>query len=507
MSEMLLSMQGIGKTFPGVRALNDVSFDLKAGEIHALVGENGAGKSTLIKILGGVYNANEGQIMIDGKLVKITKPIEAIKLGVSIIYQEFNLVPTLSIAENIFLGREIAWGKGTTARLNRRQMYEEAKKLLARLDMQDMDVTLPVGRISVAKQQLVEIAKALQNNSRILVMDEPTAVLTQREADAMFAVMNILKEQGIGIIFISHRLEEVQQMADRITVFRDGQKITTIDNSMRDVSKDTIVRHMVGREMVDYYPPADIDTVIGDTVLKVEDLACGNLFRDVTFSLHKGEILGFSGLIGAGRTEVGMTIFGAFEKSAGRILLEGQELKIERITDAIKAGITLVPEDRKGSGLVLMMNMEDNIALPNHGLISKGGTIINEKREALAQKYIEELSIHPDLPKRSMSDFSGGNQQKVVIAKWLATLPKVLILDEPTRGVDVGAKREIYALMRKLTAQGVSIIFISSEMPELLGMCDRILVMHEGTLTGAFDRKEFDQNRIMRAAAGLKEDQ
>ena len=501
---MVLDMKHISKSFPGVQALDDVSFDLRKGEIHSLIGENGAGKSTLIKILGGVYNSDSGEIEIDGKRVDITHPNEAIALGVSIIYQEFNLVPTLSVAENIFLGKELQKSKGRLSPLDRGKMYDEARKVLERLKLKDVDVTAPVGSISVAKQQLVEIAKALGNNSRILVMDEPTAILTQNESEALFDVVELLRQEGIGIIFISHRLEEVQRLADRITVLRDGRKIITLDNSNRDVDKDEIVRNMVGRQLKEYYPPrlTEMDPN-AETVLEVENLSSAGLFEDISFSLKKGEILGFSGLIGAGRTEVGMTIFGAFEKTGGSIRINGSELNVKGIPDAVKAGITLVPEDRKSSGLVLIMSMEDNIALPNSNLVSRMGRIIGSKRLALAKKYIEELSIRPDLPKRCVSDLSGGNQQKVVIAKWLATLPKVLIMDEPTRGVDVGAKAEIYTLMRKLTSQGVSIIFISSEMPELLGMCDRIMVMHEGSKTGMFDRDEFDQNAIMRAAAGL----
>ena len=410
MSEIRLKMQGISKAFPGVQALNDVSFELRAGEIHSLVGENGAGKSTLIKILGGVYAADSGSIEIGGKETKITTPIEAIRLGVGIIYQEFNLVPTLSIAENIFLGKEMCSGKGVSKRLNRKAMYQAAEKVLARLNMQDMDVSMPVSSITVAKQQLVEIAKALVNESSILVMDEPTAVLTERETEALYQVMDMLREQGISIVFISHRLEEVQKMADRITVLRDGKKIITLENSNRNIEKDEIVRHMVGRDLTDYYPPAlEGHRASKEVVLQVEKLSAEGLFHDVSFELHRGEILGFSGLIGAGRTEIAMTIFGAYAKTGGRILVEGKELNARCITDAIEAGITLVPEDRKGSGLVLMMNMEDNIGLPNSKLISSVGTVINEKRLKLAEKYIAELSIRPALPKRQVSEFSGAN--------------------------------------------------------------------------------------------------
>ena len=506
MDEIVLSMKDICKAFPGVQALQDVSFDVKKGEVHALVGENGAGKSTLIKVLGGVYQADKGEIERAGRAVRIGTPMETIRMGVSIIYQEFNLVPTLSAAENIFLGKELARGRGLTKRLDRAAMAREAKRVMERLDMPDLDVTAPVSSLSVAKQQLVEIGKALSNDTSILVMDEPTAVLTDREATALFGVLKNLTGHGISVIFVSHRLEEVQKLADRITVLRDGRKVATLDNSARDVPKDEIVRHMVGRDLVDYYPAAASGfRPSTEAVLKVEDLASGSHFEHVTFSLHKGEILGFSGLIGAGRTEIAMTLFGAYPKDAGRIEIDGAELGGGSIRESIEAGIALVPENRKESGLVLMMSVEDNIALPNGEKIARRGVMNLKKRRELAEEYIWDLSIRPDMPQRSVDAFSGGNQQKVVIAKWLAKAPKVLLMDEPTRGVDVAAKTEIYSLMRKLTTQGVSIVFISSEMPELMGMCDRILVIHEGCLTGEFDRKDFDQQAIMRAAAGIKE--
>lgn len=502
MGETVLDMRGISKRFPGVQALDHVDFSVLRGEVHALVGENGAGKSTLIKVLGGVYSADEGEILIEGASQKISTPLDAIQKGVSIIYQEFNLVPTLSVGENIFLGKEITRQKGALAAINRKEIFRRSREVLSKLHMEDIDVSMPVGRLSIAKQQLVEIAKALENHSKILVMDEPTAVLTEKETQALFEIVRQLASQGIAIIFVSHRLNEIQEICDRITVLRDGKYITTLDNHNRDVQKDEIVRHMVGRELVDYYPAAK-NAVGEEVVLSVSNLSKAGMFHDVSFSLKKGEILGFSGLIGAGRTELAMTLFGVYQKDSGTMELEGKPYQAKNILQAIESGITLVPEDRKGSGLVLLMSLADNIALPNAKLVSTWGCVNHRKKYELAKKYMESLSVRPNLPERAAQDLSGGNQQKIVIAKWMATHPKILLLDEPTRGIDVGAKAEIYQLMRELTAQGMSILFISSEMPELLGMCDRIMVMHNGTISGEFDKGNMDQQALMRAAAGL----
>lgn len=506
MKETVLEMLGICKSFPGVQALDHVDFSVRKGEIHAIVGENGAGKSTLIKVLGGVYAADSGEIKLNGENVHIANPTDSIKKGISIIYQEFNLVPTLSIAENIFLGKEITRGKGCLAALNRPAIFERAQKVMERLHMgsDSIDVTMPLEQLSIAKQQLVEIAKALENNASILVMDEPTAVLTEKETLALFDCIHELTAQGISVIFVSHRLEEVQEISERITILRDGHFIVTLDNTQHQVTKDEIVRYMVGRELVDYYPAAVIKPE-EEAILSVRNLSKNGLFHDVSFDLHKGEILGFSGLIGAGRTEMAMTLFGAFQKDSGTIEIEGSPYNGRNIEQAVRAGITLVPEDRKGSGLNLIMSLADNIALPNPKRVSRHGVVSRTKKLKLAEDYIEGLSIRPNLPERAVRDLSGGNQQKVVIAKWLATKPKILILDEPTRGVDVGAKAEIYQLMRNLTAQGIGIIFISSDMPELLGMCDRILVMHNGEISGEFSRENMSQQALMRAAAGLSE--
>ena len=501
MSNTVLRMSEISKSFSGVRALTNVTFDLIKGEVHALVGENGAGKSTLMKVLGGVYQLDEGEIFFDGKPVKITTPADALALGVSIIYQEFNLAATLSAAENIYLGKELR-KSGKLAKLDRPAMFAGAHEVMRRLGMDDLDVKQTVAELSVARRQLVEIGKALLNNSSILVMDEPTAVLTERETQALFDVVETLKSQGISIIYISHRLEEVQKIADRITVLRDGRFIITLDNGTRTIEKDEIVKHMVGRDLGDYYPGSK-SAVGTEIILRVENLSKKGMFEQISFSLRKGEILGLSGLVGAGRTELAKTIFGEYHADSGKIWHNGEELIRISIFESIQNGIMLVPEDRAQEGLMLGMSLADNICLPNSKQVSKNGVFIKKQKMSLVNHLIRDVSIRPELPSRKVSDFSGGNQQKAVIAKWLAAHPSVLLLDEPTRGVDVGAKAEIYALMRKLTEQGVSILFISSEMLELLGMCDRLLVMHEGRITGEFMKGEMDQQAIMRAAAGF----
>ncbi len=497
---MLLQMQGITKTFPGVVALHDVSFDLQRGEVHALVGENGAGKSTLIKVLGGAYLPDHGAIEIDGKPAHIHNPRDALKHRVSIIYQEFNLVPTLSVAENIFLGKELA--RGVTRSLNRRAMIQQATETLARLGLKDLDCASKVRALSVAQQQMVEIGKALFNDAAILVMDEPTSVLSQKESEALFALIRGLKEKGLSIIFISHRLDEVIDLSDRITVLRDGEHVSTLDNSRRQVTKDELVRLMVGRELTNYYP--ERKNVRGDEkLLAVRGLCAGKLFRDISFDLYKGEILGFYGLVGSGRTEIMKAIFSSLEYEAGEIELDGKPLKIRSVKQARGLGLALVPEDRKREGLVLQMSLGDNICLPNLDQLHAAGTVLLKRRRELVGSYVSSMSIRPALPNRLAKDFSGGNQQKAVIAKWLASKPKIIIFDEPTRGIDVGAKSEIYHLIARLAETGVGIIFVSSELLEVIGMCDRVIVIHEGAITGRFSQAEATQEKLMQAAAGF----
>lgn len=502
--EIILRMKNISKSFPGVQALKNVSFDLKKGEVHALVGENGAGKSTLMKVLGGVHLADEGEIEINGVPVEITSPRDALDHNISVIHQEFNLVPTLNVYENVFLGKELI--KKTTRSIDRKLMREKTKELLESLGLTIIGTNydIPVRNLSVAQQQLVEIAKALFNETSILVMDEPTSVLTSKETEILFELINKFKEEGMAIVYISHRLEEVITISDRITVLRDGELITTMDNSDKNVSKDEIVAHMIGRNIEDYYPDRSADKINDDVVLEVKNLTAKGVFDNVSFNVRKGEILGFAGLVGAGRTEIMKAIFGDHHYNSGEVILDGVSKRIRSTTEAIKEGIVLVPEDRKQEGLVLLMTLADNISLPNTDKITSLGTVRRRKKTSLANEFVEKLTIRPPMINRPIQNFSGGNQQKTVIAKWLATNPKLIILDEPTRGVDVGAKSEIYSLVNDLTKAGVGIVFVSSELPELLGVCDRILVVHEGRITGEFRKEEATEEKILRAAAGME---
>ncbi|MDR0403895.1 MAG: sugar ABC transporter ATP-binding protein, partial [Treponema sp.] len=444
MPDTFLEMKNISKTFPGVRALWEVTISLNRGETLALVGENGAGKSTLMKILGGVYRADKGEIFIDGEKAVIHTPLDSQKAGISMIFQEVNLVPSLSIAENMFLGKELAGG--VFGRLDRNAMRKKSAEVLAQLGCGNLNTAATVKDLTMAKQQMVEIAKSLMNQSRIIVMDEPTSSLTGAETEALFGIIDVLKKQGIAVIYISHKLEEIERISDRIVVLRDGKFITELDNSKKNVEKNVIVKHMVGRDLTDFYPAGN--AVIGEEVLRVVNLGLRGKFNRVSFELRQGEILGFSGLIGAGRTELAKTIFGEFKKDEGEIYLSGKPLNIENVRSAIKEGITLIPEDRKREGLVLCLSLADNICLPNAGEVSSAGIVSRGKKNGLVGRVINELQIRPALPHRAVVNFSGGNQQKTVIAKWLVKNPRVLILDEPTRGVDVGAKSEIYALMR-----------------------------------------------------------
>lgn len=496
MSDIILKMKGITKRFPGVVALDHVDFELKRGEMHALIGENGAGKSTLMKVLGGVYTPNEGSIEINGKVVSITKPQDSIANKVGVIYQEFNLVPTLNVAENMFLGREKVRGIG---HLRKSEMEREAGEAMAQMGVKDFDLRTKVKDMSVAMQQLVEIGKAVFDDIDILVMDEPTAVLTERETEGLFRIVRKLKQDGMSIIYISHRLEEVIELCDRMTVLRDGTIIETIDNHNHDTEKDYIVSKMVGRELGNYFPPKTT-APFPETALEVRGLTRKGKYSGISFAVKKGEILGLSGLVGAGRTEIVKSIFGADKPDSGEVLVEGVPIAIKSPNQAKKAGIALVPEDRKQEGVVLGMSLRDNICLPNHEQICRFGHVNRKKRQMLAEKYIVDLQIRPADPDRQIKNFSGGNQQKGVIAKWLAASPKVMILDEPTRGIDVGAKVEIYNIINSLAAEGTAVIVVSSELLELLGICDRILVVNNGRISGEFDREHFSQDAIMQAS-------
>ena len=495
----LLEMEGISKHFPGVQALDNVSFSAYSGEVMALVGENGAGKSTLMKILCGAYPKDAGTIQIDGKVVQIDNPHRAQELGIAIIYQEFNLTPNQTVAANIFIAREPkprGLG-GLLGFVDKRRMEADAQRLLQRVGARVQPSAL-VRNLSVAQQQMVEIAKSLAVDARIIVMDEPTSALGEEEVHVLFQVIENLKQQNIAVVFISHRLDEIMSIADRVTVLRDGRLVGS--RPISDVTPEIMIDMMVGRELNDIFIKKEAE--IGEPILEVKNLSRGSAVKDVSFQVRQGEILGFAGLVGAGRTETARLIFGADQRDSGEIVVEGKPVHIGSSADALNVGIALVPEDRGKQGLVLLLSILHNIMLPSLDELSHGGWVDKKASIAAAQKYVAQLSIRtPHLAQKAMF-LSGGNQQKVVLAKWLAAHPKVLILDEPTRGIDVGAKAEVHAIMSELARQGLGIIMISSEMPEILGMSDRIVVMHEGQIAGVLDRAEATQERIMAYASG-----
>lgn len=488
-------MRNISKHFPGVQALQSAQLQLRAGEVHCLLGENGAGKSTLMKILSGAQHQDNGDILIDGEPVRITSPHHAQQLGISMIYQEFNLSPFLSVAENLYLGRQPRIGGTPFVAWN--TLYRQARETLARIGVQ-LDVRRAVNTLSVAEQQMVEIAKALTFDARILVMDEPSATLTDHELVALFKLIRNLREQGMGIIYISHRLEEIFAIGDTATIMRDGKHVAT--KPVSELTREEIIKMMVGRELKDEFPKELFPR--GAERLRVKGLARAAVFHPVDFSLHEGEIVGLTGLVGAGRTEVARALFGADHATAGEVWLDGKRLNIRHPADAIASGIGLLTEDRKAQGLVLGMSVRENITLANLGAVSAGPFLRRGAEREAARKYVEDLRVKTPHIEQCAQNLSGGNQQKVVLAKWLFTQCRVLIFDEPTRGIDVGAKVEIYRLMNELVRQGVCILMISSELPEVLGMCDRILVMHEGKLRGELMRGDATQEKIMHLATG-----
>lgn len=499
-SSALLWMQNVSKSFPGVQALDNVSLHVHAGEILGLIGQNGAGKSTLMKILSGVYPIDEGAIYLEGKPVQIHNPHHAQQLGVSIIFQELNLMANLSVMENIFVGRE----PGPPFLYSRSAAQAAAQKILDRLKV-SIRPTSKVRSLSVAEQQMVEIAKAISREVKVIIMDEPTSSLSESEVQTLFGVIHELQQQGIGVIFISHRLEEVLHICDRVTVLRDGRHVGDAD--IADVTKNDLIRMMVGRSLETYFHEEEAidEGKSQDVILEVRNVSRrGNaldpdieVLKNVSFQLRRGEILGLAGLVGAGRTEVVRAIFGADKRNAGEILLEGKPVRIGAPSDAIALGIGLLPEDRKGQGLILAQALRTNMTLASLGLITRLGFVRggDEKREV--DEYIRRLHIRTPSQEQRVMNLSGGNQQKVVISKWLMVKPKILIMDEPTRGIDVGAKSEIYELMRLLVQGGISIIMISSEFPELLAMCDRIVCMTEGHVTGELDRKDATLETLM----------
>ena len=492
MNETIVSMENICKSFPGVKALDHVHFELRSGEVMALLGENGAGKSTLMKVLSGVYTRDEGTVEIFGRAYGDMNPKQAQEAGVAIIHQELNMCRHLSVTENMFLGREKV--KGMV--LSNKEMEEEARKILDELKI-DLDPHQVVGDLPVSKQQMVEIAKALSTHAKILIMDEPTSALTAREIEDLFRIIHSLKEKGCGIVYISHRLEELQSIVDRVTIMRDGQYITTMD--FRDTTLDEIIANMVGREIKEKFPRVSCEK--GKKVLEVKNLNAGRMVRDVDFSLYEGEIVGFAGLMGAGRTETTRAIFGIDPKESGQIFLDGKEVAIHKPEDAIQAGIVLAPEDRKKDGLCTKLSIRHNIALPNLDLLcNKMGVVSRSREDEMCRKVVADLKVKTPNVDVNAGNLSGGNQQKVVVGKWLARNSRVVIFDEPTRGIDVAAKVEIYNLMNQLKQQGIAVMFVSSEMPEVMGIADRIVVMCDGRITGELMAREATQNSILTLA-------
>ncbi len=495
MSEYALEMLGITKAFSNTKVLNHVNLRVKKGEIHALIGENGAGKSTLMKILSGVYKADSGSLLMDGKEVQIKTPQDAMNHGVSIIYQELSLVPDLNAIENVMLGHEIH----NCRIISKKKENKFAEEFLNYVSKgTQMNYRIPVHRMSVAFQQMIDIAKSLSHKSQIIVMDEPTDSLTRKEIDVLFQIVRKLKEDGITIIYISHRLEELFELCDRVTVLRDGEYIA--DQSIADIDKDWLISKMIGRDLKDTFPKRN-RTVSDEIVLEAENLSADR-FQNISFHLRKGEILGLTGLVGAGRSEVLRSIFGADKLKAGQVRLYGKKVTISHPSKAVELGMGFAVEDRKSQGLLLTQNICENITVSAMNKISNYSFISASKQEKLANHYFKEMRIaSPDIFKLCKL-LSGGNQQKVVLAKWLASDCKILFLDEPTRGIDVGAKFEIYVLMNKLVQNGVSIVMISSEMPEVMAMADRVIVMHEGKIMGELSYEELQEETIMKLASG-----
>ncbi len=491
----ILRLEGIVKTFPGVRALDGVSFDVRPGEVHALMGENGAGKSTLMKVLGGIQSPNEGQIFIDDEAIVMSSPMQAKSKGIMFIHQELSLAGELSVAENMFLGELPLKSFGL---VDWQKLYVDTDRILKTLNV-SFNAKTRVGALSIANQQMVEIGRALTVEPRVVILDEPTASLTDAEKVVLFDVIADLQARGVGIIYISHRMEEIFKITDRISVLRDGQYRGTLKTA--DTNEDEVTQLMIGRSL-DLSRNATHHQ-LGEMALEVRGLSCGQLFEDVSFHVRKGEVLGFYGLVGAGRTEIAETIFGMRTPSAGQILLNGQQIRINSPIDAISQGISLVPEDRKDQGLVLSMNCKDNMTLPQVGRLTDGPFLNDRAEIEIFDKYREMLDIRTPGWQQTVGNLSGGNQQKIVIAKWLSMKPDVLIVDEPTRGIDVGSKSEIHSLIRDLAAQGFAVIVISSEMPEVLHVSDRIIAMFAGRIMREFTADQVTEDNLIQAISGI----
>lgn len=495
LSENMLSFQHISKSFPGVKALRDVSFSIRKGEVHALVGENGAGKSTLLNILKGIYQPDEGQIIYDGSSIKIKSPGHASSIGINMVHQEINLVPELTVGQNILLGNE-PMGKGIA--INYRELYKRCNEALKELDCPFSDKE-QVKKLSAAQMQMIAIARSLMYNSKVVAFDEPTASLSNAETRHLFEIINKLKNNGTSIIYVSHRLEEIFEIADRVTVLRDGKVIDTLN--VKDVDKKTLVRLMVGREVSEYMQhTANYSTE--EVALKVENLTSDGVFENVNFELKRGEILGISGLVGSKRTDVVRAIFGADKFTSGNIYMNGKPIKIKSPNKAIKAGIALLPEERKSQGFIKLMSNDMNVNISSLDKSMKRGKLDYRALKKNTEYYIKELKITPPNPDMETTNLSGGNQQKIVLAKWLSINSQIIIFDEPTRGLDVGAKSEIYRLMDEFVRNGNSIIMVSSELPEILGMSDRIIVMHEGKAVATLNGAEATEVDVLHYAMG-----
>lgn len=498
MSKFIVEMKGITKRFPGVLALNDVKLNLRAGTVHSLMGENGAGKSTLMKILAGVYTLDEGQILIDGKPVSITDPRSGLDNGIAMIHQELSFIPELSAAENIYLGREL---RNRAGLVSKHLMAEEAQKVFDRWGIKIKSTSL-MRDLSVAQAQMVEIAKAIAFDARIIIMDEPTSAITDREVAALHAIIAQLRAAGTAIIYITHKMDEVFAISDEITIFRDGTWVAT--ELAKDMTRDSLISLMVGRELTALFPKSEAK--IGEVVLEVKNLNRGRQVKDVSFSVKRGEILGFAGLMGSGRTEVLETLFGIYAAESGTIKVKGKEVKIREPHQAIAAGIGLLTEDRKKTGIMGVLSVRDNMAVAALSKFTFGGILRKPLIEKQCEDQRQALSLKTPSLNQQIQNLSGGNQQKVLLSRWLLTDPDILIIDEPTRGIDVGAKSEIHRLMSELAKQGKAIIMVSSEMPEILGMSDRVVVMCEGRLVGEVSRKDATQENIMELATQFSDE-
>ena len=499
MNDTILKVCDVTKKFGGITALENACLEVKKGEIHALVGANGAGKSTLIKIVTGAYSNEEGKIFLEGKELHIKSTFAARALGISAVYQEFSLINTVSVAENIYMGKLLKKKLGPLQKVDWKKINSEAQKILDLLESDITPETL-VGELSVAQKQMIEIAKALSNDLKVLIMDEPTASLSDNDIESMFGIIRDLKKKGISIIYVSHRLEELPAICDRISIYRDGRYIKTLD--IKEASKPIIIENMVGKNMTSTKQSA---SVTNQVLLDVKHFSSGKKFQNINLTLHKGEILGIAGLAGAGRTEFVRALFGADRKDGGIVLVEGKEIHIKSPADAKRAGIGFVTEDRKEEGLILNMNLHTNVGMTILNRLMRRFRLDLRKEEELTDEYIQTLSIKCRDSRQTVKDLSGGNQQKVVIAKWLVTEPKILIMDEPTRGIDVASKNQIYSLMNELAAQGIGIIMISSELPEILQVSNRIIVFASGKVTGKLENKDLTQETLLDYATRLEE--